>query len=82
MKLGFRLSKIRRFIFVSVVSLQRHNAAYALKKDGAELDHLMDRIKVVRAVLKKLMRKCRETLDECRHGMVDILIDIRSLSLP
>jgi len=37
----------------------------------AELDHLMDGIKEVRALLKKLMTKCRcDTLDECGKGVL------------
>jgi hypothetical protein len=36
----------------------------------AELDDLMDGIKAVRAVLKKLMTKCQcDTLDQCGKGI-------------
>jgi hypothetical protein len=45
--------------------------ANALPKEKlAELDHLMDGIKAVRGLLKKLMTKCPcDTLDQCGKGI-------------
>lgn len=71
-QLGFTLTEIRQLFFGF------HNATRASerwrtlsRRKLAELDHLMDGIKAVRALLKKLMTKCHcRTLDECGNGML------------
>lgn len=70
-QLGFTLSEVRHLFFGF-----RDNArpserwrALSLRK-LAELDYLMDGIKAVRGVLKKLSSKCRcDTLDQCGKGI-------------
>jgi DNA-binding transcriptional MerR regulator len=66
-QLGFTLPEIRRlfFGFRDVTRASERWHTLSLRK-LAELDDLMDGIKEVRKVLKKLMTKCRcETLDQC-----------------
>ena len=77
-QLGFTLDEIRQLFFgfrnITRASERWHKLS---RKKLAELDHLMDGIRTVRKLLKKVMRNCRcETLDQCgkgiyRHGFVD-----------
>ena len=71
-QLDFTLTEIRQLFFGF------HDASRASEcwrtlsqRKLAELDHLMEGIKAVRALLKKLMTKCQcNTLDECGEGML------------
>jgi MerR family redox-sensitive transcriptional activator SoxR len=70
-QLGFTLKEIRQLFFgfrdVTRAS-QRWRTLSARKL--AELDHLMDGIKAVRGLLKKMMTRCRcDTLDQCGKGI-------------
>lgn len=71
-QLGFTLSEIRQLFFGFRDSIRASERWRTLsQKKLAELDHLMDGINAVRALLKKLMTKCRcDTLDECGKGML------------
>ena len=71
-QLGFTLTEIRQlfFGFRNATRASERWRTLSLKK-LAELDDLMDGIKAVRALLKKLLTKCRcNTLDECGKGML------------
>jgi MerR family transcriptional regulator, redox-sensitive transcriptional activator SoxR len=66
-QLGFSLSEVRHLFFgfrdVTCPSVRWRELSV---RKLAELDQLMDGIKAVRALLKKLMTKCRcDTLDQC-----------------
>src|SRR6516165_5933696 len=70
-QLGFTLAEIRYlfFGFRDVTSASERWRTLSQRK-LAELDHLMNGIKTVRGLLKKLMTKCRcETLDQCGKGI-------------
>ena len=70
-QLGFTLSEIRQ-LFFGFRDMARPPERWRTLSETklAELDHLMDGIKAVRALLKRLMTKCRcETLDQCGKGM-------------
>src|ERR1700730_9444118 len=70
-QLGFTLTEIRRlfFGFRNVTRASERWRTLSQRK-LAELDHLMDGIKAVRGVLKKMMTKCRcDTLDQCGKGI-------------
>src|SRR5215813_13981269 len=70
-QLGFSLSEIRH-LFFGFRNVTRPSERWRTlsQRKLAELDHLMDGIKAVRGVLKKLMTKCRcDTLDQCGKGM-------------
>ena len=70
-ELGFTLSEIRH-LFFGFRDITRPSERWRTlsRRKLAELDHLMDGIKAVRAVLKKLMTKCRcDTLDQCGKGL-------------
>jgi MerR family redox-sensitive transcriptional activator SoxR len=70
-QLGFTLTEIRH-LFFGFRGITRASERWRTlsQKKLAELDHLMDGIKAVRGVLKKLMAKCRcETLDQCGKGI-------------
>lgn len=70
-QLGFTLSEIRQ-LFFGFRDMARPPERWRTlsEKKLAELDHLMDGIKAVRALLKRLMSKCRcETLDQCGKGI-------------
>ena len=70
-QLGFTLSEIRHlfFGFRDVTRASERWRALSQRK-LAELDHLMEGIKAVRGVLRKLTTKCRcETLDQCGRGI-------------
>jgi len=70
-QLGFTLTEIRH-LFFGFREITRPSERWRTlsNKKLAELDHLMDGIKAVRGVLKKLMTKCRcDTLDQCGKGI-------------
>src|SRR6266566_3723039 len=70
-QLGFTLTEIRHlfFGFRDVTRPSERWRALSERK-LAELDDLMDGIKAVRGVLKKLMTKCQcDTLDQCGKGI-------------
>ena len=71
-QLGFTLTEIRQLFFGFRDATRASERWRTLsRRKLAELDHLMDGIKAVRALLKKLMAKCRcDTLDECGKGML------------
>jgi len=70
-QLGFTLSEIRHLFFGFRDATRPSERWRTLsQRKLAELDHLMDGIKTVRGVLKKLMTKCRcDTLDQCGKGI-------------
>jgi MerR family transcriptional regulator, redox-sensitive transcriptional activator SoxR len=70
-QLGFTLTEIRQLFFgFRDVSRPSERWRTLSQRKLAELDHLMDGIKAVRGVLKKLMTKCRcDTLDQCGKGI-------------
>jgi len=66
-QLGFTLSEIRHlfFGFRNITGPSERWQTLSRKK-LAELDHLVEGIKMVQGVLRKLMTKCRcDTLDQC-----------------
>jgi len=70
-QLGFTLTEIRH-LFFAFRDITRPSERWRTlsQKKLAELDDLMDGIKAVRGVLKKMMTKCRcDTLDECGEGV-------------
>jgi MerR family redox-sensitive transcriptional activator SoxR len=70
-QLGFTLTEIRH-LFFGFRGITRPSERWRTlsQRKLAELDHLMDGIKAVRGVLKKLMTKCRcDTLDQCGKGI-------------
>jgi MerR family transcriptional regulator, redox-sensitive transcriptional activator SoxR len=66
-QLGFTLAEIRRLFFGFRDNARpSHRWRTLAQKKLAELDELMDAIKAVRSVLKKVMTTCRcDTLDQC-----------------
>ena len=70
-QLGFTLSEIRHLFFgFRDVTRASERWRTLSERKLEELDDLMDGIKVVRGVLRKLMSKCRcDTLDQCGRGM-------------
>ena len=69
-QLGFTLSEIRHLFFGFRDARASERWRTLSKRKLAELDQLMDGIKAVRGVLKKLMTKCRcDTLDQCGKGI-------------
>jgi len=70
-QLGFTLTEIRHLFFgFRDVTRASERWRTLSQRKLAELDHLMDGIKAVRGVLKKLMTKCRcDTLDQCGEAM-------------
>jgi MerR family redox-sensitive transcriptional activator SoxR len=84
-QLGFTLSEIRHlfFGFRDITHASERWRTLSQRK-LAELDHLMDGIKAVRGVLKKLMTKCRcDTLDQCGKGIFQSMNrDVVARSLP
>ena len=70
-QLGFSLSEIRRLFFgFRDVTRPPERWRKLSQRKLAELDALMDGIKAVRALLRKLMRKCHcDTLDQCGKGI-------------
>jgi MerR family transcriptional regulator, redox-sensitive transcriptional activator SoxR len=70
-QLGFTLDEIRQlfFGFGNVTRASERWQKLSLRK-LAELDNLMDGIKAVRRLLKKMMQNCGcETLDQCGKGI-------------
>jgi MerR family redox-sensitive transcriptional activator SoxR len=70
-QLGFTLDEIRQlfFGFANVTRASERWQKLSLRK-LAELDNLMDGIKAVRRLLKKMMQNCGcETLDQCGKGI-------------
>src|SRR5436309_4130033 len=70
-QLGFTLTEIRH-LFFGFRDITRPSERWRALSERklAELDHLMDGIKAVRSVLKKLMTKCQcDTLDQCGKGI-------------
>ena len=77
-QLGFTLDEIRQlfFGFGNVTRASERWQKLSLRK-LAELDNLMDGIKAVRRLLKKMMQNCGcETLDQCGKGIFLSLIHI------
>jgi MerR family transcriptional regulator, redox-sensitive transcriptional activator SoxR len=70
-QLGFTLDEIRQLFFgFGKVTRASERWRKLSQRKVAELESLMDRIKVVRHLLKRMMRKCRcETLDQCGKGI-------------
>jgi MerR family redox-sensitive transcriptional activator SoxR len=70
-QLGFTLPEIRQLFFgFRDVTRASERWRTLSQRKLVELDHLMDGIKVVRGVLKKMMTKCRcDTLDQCGKGI-------------
>jgi MerR family redox-sensitive transcriptional activator SoxR len=70
-QLGFTLTEIRHLFFgFRDVTRASERWRTLSQRKLAELDHLMDGIKAVRGVLKKLTTKCRcDTLDQCGKAM-------------
>ena len=70
-QLGFTLDEIRQLFFGFrnfTRASERWNTLSRKKLD--ELDRLMDGIKAVRKLLRKMMRNCHcETLDQCGKGI-------------
>lgn len=70
-QLGFTLDEVRQLFFgfrdVTRASERWHILS---RRKLAELDDLMDGIKAVRRLLRKMLRRCRcSTLDECGRGI-------------
>lgn len=80
-QLGFTLDEIRQlfFGFRNVTRASQRWQTLSRKK-LAELDSLMDGIKTVRSLLRKMMQNCRcDTLEQCgkgifRSGSVDVAV--------
>ena len=70
-QLGFSLSEIRQLFFgFRDITGPSDRWRVLSQQKLAELDHLMDGIRAVRGLLKKLMKTCRcETLDQCGSGI-------------
>jgi len=70
-QLGFTLTEIRHLFFAfRDITRPSERCRTLAQRKLAELDQLMDGIKAVRGVLKKMMTKCRcDTLDECGEGV-------------
>ena len=85
-QLGFTLEEVRQ-LFFGFRNVTRASERWQTlsRKKLAELDGLMDGIKTVRRLLKKMMQNCRcDTLEQCgkgifRHGCADVAV--RSLPL-
>jgi MerR family redox-sensitive transcriptional activator SoxR len=70
-QLGFTLDEIRQLFFGFGNAARASERWQKLSKlKLAELDNLMDSVKAVRRLLKKMMENCRcETLDQCGEGI-------------
>ena len=70
-QLGFTLSEIRHLFFGFRDATHASERWRTLSQQKLrELDNLMDGIRAVRAVLRKLMSNCRcDTLDQCGKGI-------------
>lgn len=70
-QLGFTLAEIR-YLFFGFRDATRASERWRTlsQRKLAELEHLMDGIKTVRALLKQLTTKCQcDTLDQCGKGI-------------
>jgi MerR family transcriptional regulator, redox-sensitive transcriptional activator SoxR len=70
-QLGFTLAEIR-YLFVGFRDVTRASERWRMLslRKLAELEQLMNGIKTVQGLLKKLMTKCRcDTLDQCGKGI-------------
>jgi MerR family redox-sensitive transcriptional activator SoxR len=70
-QLGFTLGEIR-YLFFGFGDITRASERWRTlsQRKVAELDRLMDGIKAVRGLLKKMMTNCRcDTLDQCGKGI-------------
>jgi MerR family redox-sensitive transcriptional activator SoxR len=80
-RLGFTLDEIRQ-LFLGFRNVTRAPQRWQTlsRKKLAELDGLMDGIKTVRRLLKKMMQNCRcDTLEQCgkgifRSGSADVVV--------
>ncbi len=80
-QLGFSLDEIRR-LFFGFRNVTRPSERWQTlsRKKLAELDGLMDGIKTVRRLLKKIMQNCRcDTLEQCgkrifRSGFTEVAV--------
>jgi MerR family redox-sensitive transcriptional activator SoxR len=83
-QLGFTLSEIR-YLFFGFRDYTHASERWRTlsQRKLAELDQLMDGIKAVRGMLKKLMTRCQcDTLDQCGKGIFQSMnrdVDARSL---
>ncbi len=70
-QLGFTLDEIRQLFFgFRNVTRASERWRKLSQRKLAELDGLMDGIKAVQYLLKKMMKNCRcETLDQCGQGI-------------
>jgi MerR family redox-sensitive transcriptional activator SoxR len=70
-QLGFTLDEIRQLFFGFGNATRASERWRKLsQRKLADLDNLMDGIKAVRRLLKKMMQNCRcETLDQCGKGI-------------
>ena len=70
-QLGFTLDEIRQLFFgFGSVARASERWQQLSRQKLAELDNLMDSVKAVQQLLKKMMRNCRcETLDQCGKGI-------------
>ena len=70
-QLGFTLDEIRHLFFGFRKVTRASQRWHALsQKKLAELDGLMDGIKTVRRLLKKMLQNCKcDTLDQCGKGI-------------
>jgi MerR family redox-sensitive transcriptional activator SoxR len=70
-QLGFTLDEIRQLFFgFSSVARASERWQQLSRRKLAELDDLMDGVKAVQRLLKKMMQNCRcETLDQCGKGI-------------
>jgi MerR family redox-sensitive transcriptional activator SoxR len=72
-QLGFTLNEIRHLFFgFRDVTRPSERWRTLSRRKLAELDQLMEGIKAVRGVLKRLMTKCRcDTLDQCGRAIFE-----------
>lgn len=70
-QLGFTLDEIRQLFFgFGSVARASERWQQLSRQKLAELDNLMDSVKAVQRLLKKMMQNCRcETLDQCGKGI-------------
>src|ERR1700722_10470362 len=71
-QLGFTLDEIRK-LFFGFGNARRVSERWLKlsQRKLAELDNLMDSVKTVRYLLRRMMKKCRcETLDQCGKGIL------------
>ena len=70
-QLGFTLDEIRQLFFgFSSVARASERWQQLSRRKLAELNNLMDSVKEVQRLLKKMMQHCRcETLDQCGKGI-------------